>query len=335
MTVLFGGLREQHELTNFVAQTAWFEERLDGRVDPAVTKLIFGETANEADLSNCHLLLPGTRVEECESIIAATTETRRDQPYQGIDDGRALVRELSRNGWTRPAARAFVGQLAAGMVELPRRTGWAISIYRACPQGEVEHLDRLRAWERGPTVHMARCVGWPGEDGLTESGLAGLLMRVFGLSARQSQQFVRWAHASTQSEAREEPTEPVSNNPLDDLMARSADNELSRCGTPRQRTVEIRGGSRENIRQAAHSSYDCVRRCYERGALQEGREGTVVVRFSFDESGVVSNLTLLRSTLEHPETEQCVMDVVRHTRFPIGEAGATRVTYPYRLSRVE
>lgn len=76
-----------------------------------------------------------------------------------------------------------------------------------------------------------------------------------------------------------------------------------------------------------------VRHCYETQLVKNPKlAGTVVVSFAIGPDGAVETASIKSSTLAHPATESCVVDVVAGLRFSRPEGGArVVVNYPFVL----
>lgn len=82
----------------------------------------------------------------------------------------------------------------------------------------------------------------------------------------------------------------------------------------------------EAMVQVKHSAFeDCV--------SKDTPTGRVSIQFWVDSGGALSGTTLRQSTLEHPQTEACLLGVVRGITFPPlpGDASA-RVTLPFKIN---
>ena len=89
--------------------------------------------------------------------------------------------------------------------------------------------------------------------------------------------------------------------------------------------------SREAIRAVVQEHVDDVRFCYELGlAARASLTGRVVASFVVDPLGDVVTAGISATTLAEPNVEACILEAVRHFRFPTGDAlfGAN---YPFVL----
>lgn len=68
------------------------------------------------------------------------------------------------------------------------------------------------------------------------------------------------------------------------------------------------------------------------GAADPGLRGKVLVRFQVDARGRVGEARVRATSLRHAATEDCLLEVVRATPFPVLPAGQVAlVDYPFRL----
>lgn len=75
-----------------------------------------------------------------------------------------------------------------------------------------------------------------------------------------------------------------------------------------------------------------VKYCFQRGLSKKPTlEGQVMVQFVIGASGEVFDPRVQSSSLNHPETEQCILNRIRAWRFPPPEGGRTVVTYPFAM----
>jgi TonB family protein len=76
-----------------------------------------------------------------------------------------------------------------------------------------------------------------------------------------------------------------------------------------------------------------VRVCYLHALrLRPDLAGRVVVRFTVDPAGAVSSARVESDSVGDPTMSACMLDAVRHWRFPAGTESET-VSYPFVLSR--
>jgi TonB family protein len=75
-----------------------------------------------------------------------------------------------------------------------------------------------------------------------------------------------------------------------------------------------------------------VKYCFQRGLSKKPTlEGQVMVQFVIGASGEVFEPKVQSSSLNHSETEECIINRVRSWRFPPPEGGRTVVTYPFAM----
>jgi TonB family protein len=98
------------------------------------------------------------------------------------------------------------------------------------------------------------------------------------------------------------------------------------AGTPPQGGV-----TKEVVRQVIRSQLSDVKKCYEAGLSQNPSiSGRVLVTFTIEPSGRVSDSVVRESDMGAPEVEKCIADVVRTWPFPqpIG-APCVVIHYPF------
>lgn len=110
--------------------------------------------------------------------------------------------------------------------------------------------------------------------------------------------------------------------------------------------VELRKGGPEEtvvmgaidasaIEAALLAHKDEFRNCYEReiNAENPNQSGRVGTSFVIGASGRVTEAGVLSSTLKNPNTERCILNVIRRIQFPIPRgAGLVEVKYPFKFS---
>ena len=78
-----------------------------------------------------------------------------------------------------------------------------------------------------------------------------------------------------------------------------------------------------------------IRACYDIGlARVAGLAGTLRLDFTIEPSGATTGARVSESTLEHPEVERCLVDIVGRWRFP-ESAASTPVAYPLAFAPEE
>lgn len=86
------------------------------------------------------------------------------------------------------------------------------------------------------------------------------------------------------------------------------------------------------VRSVVKGKLGEVKYCFQRGLSKKPTlEGQVMVQFVIGASGEVFEPKVQSSSLNHPETEECIINRVRSWRFPPPEGGRTVVTYPFAM----
>lgn len=86
------------------------------------------------------------------------------------------------------------------------------------------------------------------------------------------------------------------------------------------------------VRSVVRGKREEVKYCFQRGLSKKPNlEGQVMVQFVIGASGEVFEPTVQSSSLNHLETEQCILNRVRSWRFPPPEGGRTVVTFPFAM----
>ena len=86
------------------------------------------------------------------------------------------------------------------------------------------------------------------------------------------------------------------------------------------------------IARAIAAYRDQIKYCYEKeiNADRPDLAGRVGVRFVIGASGSVTQAGVLSSSLKHPPTEQCILEVIRRIPFPpVKGGGVAEVSYPF------
>jgi TonB family protein len=78
-----------------------------------------------------------------------------------------------------------------------------------------------------------------------------------------------------------------------------------------------------------------IRSCYDIGLSRiAGLAGTLRLDFTITPSGATTGARISESTLEHPEVERCLVDIVSRWRFPASDT-KTDVAYPLAFAPEE
>lgn len=103
-------------------------------------------------------------------------------------------------------------------------------------------------------------------------------------------------------------------------------------GAPILPGVVVLGGiSQSAVEAGVGQKMGAINRCYEEAlSLSEGLSGKVLVRFTIDQHGSVSDSDIKSTSLRHEGVEACVSARLSEARFPRLERGKTAiVTYPF------
>lgn len=86
------------------------------------------------------------------------------------------------------------------------------------------------------------------------------------------------------------------------------------------------------VRSVIRGKREEIQYCFQRGLSKKPTlEGQVMVQFVIGASGEVFEPKVQSSSLNHPETEQCIVNRVRSWRFPAPEGGRTVITIPFAM----
>ncbi len=92
---------------------------------------------------------------------------------------------------------------------------------------------------------------------------------------------------------------------------------------------------RDAVRQAVTRNVGKIQACYERQLLRrEGLSGKVHVEWGIDAKGKATNVRVRVSTLGDPKVVECVLGVIRKTRFPPVSGGQCTISWPFVFSPV-
>jgi hypothetical protein len=102
------------------------------------------------------------------------------------------------------------------------------------------------------------------------------------------------------------------------------------------RKAEIRGQlDRELIAKVINDHMGEIRGCYERALLKEtGLAGKLVLEWTIEPSGVVSEIRVKNVTLRGPEVPNCIIGSLRSWAFPKPKGGKVVVSYPFLFNSV-
>lgn len=97
-----------------------------------------------------------------------------------------------------------------------------------------------------------------------------------------------------------------------------------RVNSTQQKAQPVWPCPREMIRRVIRLHQDELRACREESA------GRVVVLFTIESDGTVSNARVESSTLDDAAVDRCVSAIIGHLRFPPSSSGGTvQVRYPF------
>lgn len=79
---------------------------------------------------------------------------------------------------------------------------------------------------------------------------------------------------------------------------------------------------------------DRIKDCFNQGLKSDPNiSGRVNIKFVIGKTGAVSQSEVKETTLNHPETEACMVDVAKSMQFPEPEGGGiVIVSYPFTLA---
>lgn len=87
------------------------------------------------------------------------------------------------------------------------------------------------------------------------------------------------------------------------------------------------------IRRVIQQHIGEVKRCYETELEKHPNlAGRVMVRFTIDPAGKVTESAIQESSLNNPPSEGCIRDAVRTWIFPKPQGGKVVVSYPFVLA---
>jgi hypothetical protein len=111
-------------------------------------------------------------------------------------------------------------------------------------------------------------------------------------------------------------------------------NEWSRlCRTEKEALGTVPKMNRRIILRVIRKHAADLHRCYRTHGLASNPKltGRITVRFIVPQTGIVSDATLVRTSLAHVNTETCILKNIRTWRFPKHRGKPARVTYPFRF----
>jgi outer membrane biosynthesis protein TonB len=84
---------------------------------------------------------------------------------------------------------------------------------------------------------------------------------------------------------------------------------------------------------AAH--FPRLRRCYDDIVADAGidRQGVVTIGWSIRPDGYVEHVAVVRSSLELPAVERCLVNAISQWRFPLSDLPLEVEAYPFRFAR--
>lgn len=95
------------------------------------------------------------------------------------------------------------------------------------------------------------------------------------------------------------------------------------------RAQSVRGTVRENLA--------AVKSCYDDSVKKNPNlAGKVVLEWDVDDTGSVKRALVKTSTLNDPDTENCMLDKLKATKFPPAAKGiTTNIIYPFVFAKVK
>ncbi len=102
------------------------------------------------------------------------------------------------------------------------------------------------------------------------------------------------------------------------------------------RKAEVRGQlDRELIAKVINEHMGEIRGCYERALLKEaGLAGKLVLEWTIEPTGIVSDIRVKNVTLRGPEVPNCIIGSLRGWAFPKPKGGKVVVSYPFLFNSV-
>lgn len=94
--------------------------------------------------------------------------------------------------------------------------------------------------------------------------------------------------------------------------------------------------SKKQITKVIKANASVIKGCYEDGKTRkEGLEGMVAPRWKVYPDGHVASCEIAQTTLEEPETEQCIVDEILTWQFPKPKGGGVVVvTFPFHFKYI-
>ncbi|MEM1414114.1 MAG: tetratricopeptide repeat protein [Myxococcota bacterium] len=166
-------------------------ERLEAGLDVATLQVFFARGRHDVVLCAANFAL---RTQQCDSLIAAATETRMGSPFPRPDNGAGFERSLRRANVDRTAAASIVERartVTTGVPAVVTRDDRGRAILRmlaACPGGTEGRLAQFRQWNLGPTATLMQCVA----RDIVAHGRIGEAEAVFALTEEQALAFLSW-----------------------------------------------------------------------------------------------------------------------------------------------
>ncbi|MCD6497914.1 MAG: TonB family protein, partial [Deltaproteobacteria bacterium] len=99
-------------------------------------------------------------------------------------------------------------------------------------------------------------------------------------------------------------------------------------------TAAVQGSlDKSIIRRVIRRHLNEIRYCYVSRGLASNKRlaGQVKVQFVISQTGRVSSVGIVSSSLHHPGTEACIRSAVRRWKFPKPEGGIVIVKYPFNF----
>ncbi len=91
---------------------------------------------------------------------------------------------------------------------------------------------------------------------------------------------------------------------------------------------------RSGIALGIRAKMDTYKGCYQRQLQRTPNiQGMVTVEFIIEEDGIVSRARVASTSLKNPQVEQCIVQNLEGSQFPVPRGGTVVVTYPFNFTR--
>lgn len=93
--------------------------------------------------------------------------------------------------------------------------------------------------------------------------------------------------------------------------------------------------AKEEIRQTIRKQRDALNGCYRQGLERNARlHGKVVISFTIKQRGFVSDASVVKTTLNDPQVEACIVKQIKQLRFARHSSDMT-IHYPFRFQPLD